>query len=136
MAIDQNVYLEKCIQARLVPFIDEHHSESNYVFWPDLSSLHNTETVLHYLIENSINLADKVDNLANLPEGRPIEDFWSISKGNLYANNWIAKDIPTIKVRIMKCLKEIESTTIKRQMDGNLKRIDIVKRLGVTEKKS
>lgn len=37
MAIDQCGYLERCIQAKLVPFIKRYHSKSNYVFWPDLA---------------------------------------------------------------------------------------------------
>ena len=32
MAINQYVYLDNCIEARLVPSIREHHSASNYVF--------------------------------------------------------------------------------------------------------
>ena len=68
MAIDQCVYLEKCLKAKLVPFIQRYHSKSNYVFWPDLASSHYAETVIDYFIENSINHVDKVDNPANLPE--------------------------------------------------------------------
>jgi hypothetical protein len=75
MGINQYVYLNNCIEARLVPFINEHHSKSNYVFWPDLASSHYTDTVLDYLIENSINHVEKINNPANLLECRPIEDF-------------------------------------------------------------
>jgi hypothetical protein len=81
MDLDQYVYLNDCIKARLVPLINEHHSESNYVFWPDLASSHYAETVLDFMIENRIKHEDKVYNPANLPECRPIEDFWSILKG-------------------------------------------------------
>ena len=136
MAIDQCLYLEKCIKPKLVPFIQRHHSKSNYVFWPDLASSHYAETVIDYFIENSINHVDKVDKPANLPECRPIEDFWSILKGKVYANNWVAKDIPTLKVRIKKCLKEVEPTTIQTLMEGVLRRIDRVRRWGVVENRS
>lgn len=136
MAIDQNVYIDKCLKPRLIPFIQKHHSKTNYIFWPDLASAHYAETVLDFMIENRINHVDKVDNPANLPECRPIEDFWSILKGKVYANNWVAKDIPTLKIRIKKCLKEVEPTTIHRLMEGVVSRIDKVRRKGVIERQS
>lgn len=135
MAINQHVYLEECIESKLVLFINMHHSKSNYVFWPDLASSHYADKVLDFLIENRINHVDKVDNPANLPECRPIEDFWSILKGKVYAHNWQAKDIPTLKKRIKKCLKEIEPSTIQSLMEGVVKRIDEVRRRGVIEKR-
>ena len=120
----------------MVPFIHEHHSKSNYVFWPDLASSHYAETVLDFMIENRINHVDKVDNPANLPECRPIEDFWSILKGKVYANNWMAKDIPSLRDRIRKKLKEIEPATIQSLMEGVRSRIDQVRRWGVIEKRN
>jgi len=39
-AINQEVYLKNCIKKRLIPFINAHHSDGNYVFWPDLASSH------------------------------------------------------------------------------------------------
>jgi hypothetical protein len=39
-------------------------------------------------------------------------DFWVILKGKAYENNRVAKDFQTLKVKIKKCLKEIESNTI------------------------
>ena len=103
------------------------------MLWPDLTSAHYAETVLDYLIENSINHVDKVDNPANLPECRPIEDFWSILKSKVYANNWVAKDIQSLRSRIRKKLKEVEPSTIQRLMEGVVKRIDTVRRRSVIE---
>jgi len=34
-----------------------------------------------------INFIEKIENPANLPEGRAIEDFWSILKAKVYENN-------------------------------------------------
>ena len=45
------------------------------------------EHSLDFLCENLIHHVDKVDNPTNLPEVRPIEDFWSISKAKVYENN-------------------------------------------------
>ena len=40
MAINQEVYLNECIEKRLVPFVQEHYKNGKYVFWPDLASSH------------------------------------------------------------------------------------------------
>ena len=51
--------------------------------------------------KNLIHHVDKADNTANLPEARPIEDFWAQVKVKLYENNW--------EVIIRKCLKELDT---------------------------
>ena len=81
LAINQTVYKNDCIIKRLIPFINKHHSDGNYVFWPDLASSHNARSVTNYLNEKNIRYATKFDNPACVPELRPIEDFWSILKG-------------------------------------------------------
>ena len=39
-AINQHIYLQECLIKRLMPFINQHHSDGNYVFWPDCASSH------------------------------------------------------------------------------------------------
>jgi hypothetical protein len=92
-AIDQNIYTNQCLKARLLPFIKKYHSDNNYIFWPDLASSHYAETSLDFMLENSIQHVDKHDNPANLPEVRPIEDFWSYLKGKVYEGYWKAKTL-------------------------------------------
>ena len=53
-----------------------------------------------------------VDNPANLPEVRPIEDFWYILKAKVYENNWEAKTLHQLEIRIKKSLKEVNQVTI------------------------
>ena len=78
LAINQDVYLKHCIKQRLIPFIEEHHSDDEYIFQPDLASSHYAKKVVEYLREKKVNFVEKEDNPANVPECRPIEDFWSI----------------------------------------------------------
>ena len=40
-----------------------------------------------HLCENVTHHVDKTDNPVNLPEARPIEDFWSILKDKVYVDN-------------------------------------------------
>ena len=59
-----------------------------------------------------IHHVDKVDNPANLPEVRPIEDFRSILKAKVYEDSWEAKSLHQLEVRIKKCLKEMDQVTV------------------------
>ena len=69
------MYLKNCIKKRLIPFINAHHSDGNYVFWPDLASSHYVKSVVIYLNEEKVNFIQKFENPQNIPEARPIEDF-------------------------------------------------------------
>ena len=71
------------IKRGLVPFIEKHHSDGIYNFWPDLASSHYAKVVVGYFRAQKINFVQKIENPANVPEARPIEDFWSIFKDNV-----------------------------------------------------
>ena len=134
-AIDQNIYREECLASRLLPFIKRHHSDGNYIFWPDLASSHYAESVLDFLIENSIEHVDKIDNPANLPEARPIENFWSILKGKVYENAWEASSLKQLRLKIKKCLSELDNTTIQGLIEGVKKKLDFIRRNNIIEKR-
>ena len=91
MTVNRNVYLDT-IKCGLVPFIRKYHSNNNYKFWPDLASSHYAKKNVDYYREQKIKFVEKSENPANIPEVRPIEDFWSILKGEVYMNGWKAKD--------------------------------------------
>ena len=110
-SVDQFVYRESCLAPRLLPFIKKDHSDRNYIFWPDQAGCYYVEHSLDFLCEDLIHHVDKVDNPANLPEVRPIEDFWSILKAKVYENNWEAKTLHQLEVRIKKCQKEVDQVT-------------------------
>ena len=40
LAVNQNVYREKCLKLSLIPFIRDKYRHRPYVFWPDLASSH------------------------------------------------------------------------------------------------
>jgi transposase len=134
-AINQYVYRDECLMNRLVPFINQYHSDNNYIFWPDLATSHYAETVVDYMIENSIIHVDKDDNPANLPEARPIEDFWSILKGKVYEGCWEAKTLHQLELRIKKCLRELEAPTIQNLIESVKTRLDNIRRNDVLKKR-
>ena len=97
MAINQEVYLEECLKKRLLPFVKKYHSTGNYVFWPDLASSHYANSVQEWLVESKIPYIPKKMNIANVPEIRPIEDFWAFLKRKVYMNGWEAKNLDHLK---------------------------------------
>jgi hypothetical protein len=52
-------------------------------------------------------IAPKDCNPPNVPQLRPIEDFWGILKGLVYENDWSTDSIENLKLRIKKKLKEM-----------------------------
>ena len=60
LAINQDIYKEKCILQRLIPFIKKYHSQDQIIFWPDLASAHYAETVCDTLIEEKIDFISEM----------------------------------------------------------------------------
>jgi hypothetical protein len=89
------------LQRCLIPFIKKYHQEDEFIFRPDLASSHYAETVCDFKIESKINFVEKYENPANLPECRPIEQFWAIIKKKVYNGNWKAKNLDQLKERIL-----------------------------------
>ena len=73
-------YLKECLIKRLLPFIEKYHRNSNIVFWADMATIHYANIVLNWFRENDISFIEKKVNLANCPQARPIEKFWSLCK--------------------------------------------------------
>jgi len=134
LAINQYIYADECIRRRLLPFIRSNHSDNNYQFWPDLASSHYASSVQDFLRENNVNFVNKDDNPANLPEVRPIENFWSLLKAKVYEDGWQANDIPQLTRKIRKCLKNFDKDLIHRLFSGVRSRLDKVRRVGVVGK--
>lgn len=112
LAVNQNIYLEKCLKDRLVPFIREKHSDNNYVFWADKASSHYPRSVVQYLNENNIKFVPKERNPTNVPQCRPIEDFFGYLCRLVYAKGWSAKTIPQLERRIRSCLQKVDPNVV------------------------
>jgi hypothetical protein len=78
--INAEIYLEECIKKRLIPFIKKYHHVHNVLFWPDLATSHYAKIVTDHLNEQNIEFVPKKLNPPNLPQARPIEQFWAICK--------------------------------------------------------
>ena len=131
---DMNLQLIAYIdEHELIPYINAQHSDGQYIFWPDLASAHYANSVLDLLIKKNINFVHKTDNPPNVPEARPIEDFWEILKNLVYGNNWQAKNIAQFKSGIQYCLQKVDVELVKRLCESTRVRIGRIRSKGVIE---
>ena len=80
-------------------FINAHHTDGNYVFWPNLASSHYAKTVTDCYESHDISFVKNIDHPPAVSECRPIEDFWAILKGKVYEGNWQAKDVKQLQTK-------------------------------------
>ena len=97
------VYRDECLKKILIPFVRANHRHDRYVFWPDLASAHYAKSVQDYLKKEGIPYVAKVNNPANVPKARPIEDFWGLLKQKVYEGGWQAKSLKELKNKITWC---------------------------------
>lgn len=76
LAINQEIYEKQCLKKHLVPFMKKYHQDGNFVFWPDKSSSHYAKKTVEFLNNENIRFVPKEHNPKNLPQCRPIEDFF------------------------------------------------------------
>jgi hypothetical protein len=73
--------------------------------------------------DKSVNFVEKAENPPNMPEIRPIENFWGILKGLVYQNNWQAENLDQ--------LRKIEFELMQRLARSLPRLVDNVRRNGV-----
>jgi len=131
-AINKDVYIAKCLRARLIPFIKAYHENDEIVFWPDLASSHYAKDTTDFLKSNNIDFVDKSSNPANAPELRPIEDFWVEMKRVVYANGWRADNLDQLTNRINYAFKKVSEDRVHRLGSATFTRVDRCRRNGLT----
>jgi len=129
-AVNEDVYISKCL-VKLKKFIDEAHKNDDIVFWPDLASAHYSNKVQDYLKGENIEYVPRDKNPANVPELRPIEDFWTEIKRLVYADNWQAENLNQLRNRIEYCMKKIDQNRVHRLGASTFTRVDRVRRNGM-----
>lgn len=116
-AINSEIYVKECLTKRLVPFIREYHSDLNYVFWPDLASSHYSKDTVAWMDKN-VTYVDKRLNPANVPQARPIENFWGCLAQKVYEGGWQATTEEELIRRIKRKLKEFDLKSVESLMRG------------------
>ena len=97
--------------------INKYHPTDDVIFWPDLAQAHYSTEVLAFLEASSVSVVPKAINPPNIPQGRPIEDFWGVLAQLVYEKNWEATTVKQLERRIRKKLKEIHITLLQSMME-------------------
>lgn len=125
-AVDSGVYISKCLP-KLVQFINKHHSGDDIMFWPDLASCHYSKQSTDWLKAQNIPFVPKADNPPNVPQARPIENFWANLKRAIYDKGWEATSDAQLVSRIKRKLKEMDISLIQalmRNVRSKLRKIE------------
>ena len=91
--------------------------------------------MVDYYRAQNIRFVEKSENLANVPEARPIEDFWSILKGEVYKSGWETDDFDVLKKKIRLCLRKIDQNLVLDLISGTSARLNKIRNNGLIEKR-
>jgi hypothetical protein len=69
-------------------------------------------------MEKNINYVAKKINPPNVPQARPIENFWSDLCQKVYEDNWAAKTEKQLIRRISNKLKDFDLKSVETHMSG------------------
>ena len=83
VVINSDIYIDECLNKRLLKFIHKYHRDYSYVFWPDLASANYSIDCTTWMDEN-VNYVAKDINPPNVPQARPIENFWGSLSHKVY----------------------------------------------------
>ena len=120
MSINQDVYMEKCLLPNLLPFLD---GEPDHIFWPDLARAHYAKRTLDFLELHNVNVVPKDMNPPNMPQCRPIEDFFGALATNVYDKNWVAADVGALERRLRSCVAAFPVEVVQRLMKTTRKKL-------------
>jgi len=116
-AINGDLYVQKCLP-KLLAFINKHHQDDKYIFWPDLATSHYAKTTTEWLTTHNVPFVSKCINPPNVPKARPIEDFWSILADKVYNGGWAATNEKELMNRIKRQLKKIDLKVVQTMLKG------------------
>ena len=99
MAVNTDIYINECLQSKLLPFIHKHHGDFNYLFWPDLAGAHYSNGTVEWMEEN-VYFVEKASNPPNVSQARPIENLCGILAQKVYEGGWQASTQQELNSRI------------------------------------
>jgi hypothetical protein len=117
VAINTEIYINKCLQPRLLPFIHKHHSDLNIQFVHDLVGAHLSIEIIARVKEN-LPFFNNTTNSPNVPQARPIENLWGILVQEIYEGGWKATTQQELISRIQSQLKNFDPKFLQSLMGG------------------
>jgi hypothetical protein len=115
-AINSKIYKTECIEKRLLPFIKKYYPSGGYIFWSDLASAHYYKETISMFNSLEIRYLPKDENPPNVPQIRPIEDFWASHKKQVYAQGWETGNQDKLIKRFLLKLKNFDQTYLSNLM--------------------
>jgi hypothetical protein len=106
------IYINDCLKKITIPFIKKNHQDGNFWFWPDKASSHYARETLEFLAKNNIQFVPKERNPTNLPQCRPIEDYFGQLDTLVYKDGWRAKDLDELENRIRLCIRKVNKEAV------------------------
>ena len=73
LTVDTDIYINYCLQPKLLAFKHNHHGDFNYLFWPDLDGAHYSNGPWHGNLQIFLKL-----------------DLWGIFAEKVYEGGWQA----------------------------------------------
>ena len=130
-AVNQYVYRD-ILEKTLIPLVNKYYKKNNkIIFWPDLAKAHYANSILEFLKTKKIKIVPKDMNPANLPEARPIENFWGDLARLVYAGNLIAKDLVELESKIRYCYSKMDTEIYLTQIRNVAKKLNKIAREGL-----
>ncbi|MBK5647740.1 MAG: hypothetical protein I4N51_12150 [Acinetobacter sp.] len=128
-AVDSESYINNCL-TKLVDFIHQYHAGDDVMFWPDLASCHYARATQNWLRQNNILFVPKNDNPPNLPQARPIEDFWALLSRKVYDGGWQADNEEQLRRRIFRKIREIDVQAVQNFMTDVRRKLRLIEQHG------
>lgn len=128
-AINSQRYIQNCL-TKLADFIHEYHAEDNIMFWPDLASCHYARESQNWLNAHNIPFVPRNDNPPNLPQARPIEDFWALLSRKVYDGGWQAANEEQLRRRIYRKIREVDGEVVQNLMRDVRRKLRLVEEHG------
>ena len=77
VAVNTDIYINECLQPRLLPFIHKHHSDFSFQFVHDLAKAHYSIGTIA-LMKETLPFVNNTTNHQNVPQAKLIENLWGI----------------------------------------------------------
>lgn len=108
--MNADVYIKECLNKRMLPMYRQHNIP--LLFWPDLASCHYASKTTEWYESNGVSFVSKTANPPNVPELRPIETYWALTKRICKKIGSIACDIKSFRDKWNRASKKVTQSTV------------------------
>jgi hypothetical protein len=117
LAVNTEIYINECLQPRLLQFIYKHHSDFNFQFVHDLAGAHFSIGT-NALMNQNLPFVNNTTHPQNVLQVRPIENLWGFLAQKVYEGGWEAKTQQELISRIQSQMKKFHSIFLQSLIGG------------------